>query len=359
MELTSKERISRILKHQAVDRIGVFEHFWGDTQKSYTEKGFIKEGEILEEHFDLDLRACWPFNMVADMDFVPVILEETEDTILTKDGNGASLRRQKLHDATPEHVDFSITCFDDWKKIRHFFTEFDERRIDFDVYRRVKKSAGENNRFFCWCGVNAFELIHPICGHEHMLYGMAADPDWIIDMADVLSDLTVKLQKTLFEREGYPDGILYYEDLGYKQTPFMSPSMYQEIIMPMHKRTIDYAHLHNLPVIMHSCGFVEPLLPYMIEVGIDCLQAIEVKAGMDLLRIYEKYGDKIALMGGIDVRTLYTNDKEIIDKELNEKIPVVKKGFGYVLHSDHSIPNTVDYDTFQYYLKRGRELGVY
>ena len=47
----------------------------------------------------------------------------------------------------------------------------------------------------------------------------------------------------------------------------------------------------------------------MIEAGIDCLQVIEIKAGMDLLLIHKLYGDKIALMGGIDVRVLYTNDR--------------------------------------------------
>jgi uroporphyrinogen decarboxylase len=95
----------------------------------------------------------------------------------------------------------------------------------------------------------------------------------------------------------------------------------------------------------------------MIEAGIDCLQVIEVKAGMDLLRIYKNYGDKLSLMGGIDVRTLYSNDKKIIDAELEAKIPLVKQGFGYTLHSDHSIPNTVEFETYQYFVERGLELG--
>jgi uroporphyrinogen decarboxylase len=64
-------------------------------------------------------------------------------------------------------------------------------------------------------------------------------------------------------------------------------------------------------------------------------------------------------MGGIDVRTLYTNNREIIDSELESKIPIVKQNNGFILHSDHSIPHTVDYETFQYYLEKGRQLGTY
>ncbi|MCL2751733.1 MAG: hypothetical protein FWE62_03140, partial [Firmicutes bacterium] len=81
--------------------------------------------------------------------------------------------------------------------------------------------------------------------------------------------------------------------------------------------------------------------------------------GMDLLRIYENYGNKIALMGGIDIRILYTNDRAQIDRELEAKIPTVMQKYGYVLHSDHSIPKTVDYETYQYFVKKGLQLGTY
>jgi uroporphyrinogen decarboxylase len=188
---------------------------------------------------------------------------------------------------------------------------------------------------------------------------MLLEPEWIEDMVTVLSDMTIEMQKILFEQEGYPDGIWYYEDMGFKGKPFMAPELYQELIMPAHTKTIAYAHSVGLPVIMHSCGFVEPLLPYMIEAGIDCLQVIEIKAGMDLLRIHKQFGDKIALMGGIDVRKLYTNDFDIITEELESKIPIVKNGFGFVAHSDHSIPKTVDYETFKFYIDKVIELGTY
>jgi len=146
--------------------------------------------------------------------------------------------------------------------------------------------------------------------------------------------------------------------LSAKDTP-TSPAMYREIVQPGHVATIRFAKSHGLPVIMHSCGMVEPLLPGMIEAGIDCLQVIEVKAGMDLLKLYREYGERLSFMGGIDVRTLYSNDRAIIDQELESKIPVVKGHYGYVLHSDHSIPNTVDYATYRYFIDRGLELGRY
>ncbi len=75
-----------------------------------------------------------------------------------------------------------------------------------------------------------------------------------------------------------------------------------------------------MPVIMHSCGYVEPLLADMIDAGINCLQAMEVKAGMDVVKLHRLYGDKISFMGGIDIRTYSVKSRinlyNFIDKEI-------------------------------------------
>jgi uroporphyrinogen decarboxylase len=357
--LTGRERIANILQRKPVDRIGLFEHFWDDTQRIWKANQWIPDETPFEDAFGFDMQTFWAFKLVADLDFGEQIIEETDETVLKRDGNGALLRRHKLHDSTPEHVDFLVKDRRSWEEHIKPRLTADRRRIDFEGYRKAKQQAAAAGRFFCWSGVNVFELMHPVCGHEFMLMGMAQDPDWIRDMVATFSCLTLELQEMLFAEEGCPDGIWYYEDMGYKQHPFMSPRMYRELIQPAHTQTIAWAHARQMPVIMHSCGFVEPLLPGMLAAGIDCLQVIEVKAGMDLLRLYQQYGERLSFMGGIDVRVLYNNDLSEIDRELEAKIPVVKGGYGYVLHSDHSIPSNVHPSTYRYFIQKGLELGRY
>ena len=356
--MTSHERISRILNGQPVDRIGLQEHFWGDTHAEWAKQGHIRPDEVMELHFNLDILEAWPIDLKLDMDFKDEIVAETDETVTIKDGNGAILKRHKLHDTTPEHVDFTIKEADDWYKVNNkLFAE--DRRINFEYYRNQRALAKANDKYFTWSAANVFECIHPVCGHENMLIGMALEPEWIKDMANQYADVSIEMMKTLFEREGLPDALWYYEDMGFKEKPFMSPDMYCEMIQPAHKKTIEFAHSLGLKVIMHSCGYIEPLLPHIIDAGIDCLNVIEIKAGMDLLKLYKLYRDKIAFMGGIDVRKLYTNDKAIIDEEIESKIPIVKEGYRFILHSDHSIPKTVDYETYQYFIKKSLELGTY
>src|SRR5690554_7933722 len=97
-EMTGRERIGNILKRKPVDRIGLYEHFWGDTHKEWSARGWIPEDVSFSDHFGFDMELCWPFNLTADLDYEPEILEETEETIVRRDGNGAVLRQHKLHD---------------------------------------------------------------------------------------------------------------------------------------------------------------------------------------------------------------------------------------------------------------------
>ncbi len=360
--LTSKERIHRIINLEPVDRIGLFEQFWEDTAGHWREQGYLAENESPEDHFGFDIRFVWPFNLTANLDMTEEVIEETEDKILARDGNGAFLKRWKHKTGTPEHVDFTVKDRSGWEELikpRLLNKDDYRRRINFEAYRQIYAKCKREDLFLCWAGVNVFESMHPVCGHEYMLMGMALDPDWVRDMCHVYADLAIDLMETLFAEEGKPDAVWFFEDMGFKAKPFMSPAMYRDIIWPSHKRTFDYVHAIGSKVIVHSCGFVEALVPGLIEAGMDCLQAMEIKAGMNLLEMKKKYGDQIALFGGLDVRTLESNDPSQVTEMLQTQLPVVMEPSGYILHTDHSIPTSVNYHTYKHFVEKGLEIGTY
>jgi len=359
MSMTSIERMIATLDLKPVDQTPIAVSPWGATVERWRKEGHIGPQEDVAEHFGQDMRSGGWLNSTANLDFEVQTIDETDETILQLDGNGAKLRRHKLHDSTPEHVDFTVRDRATWQEHgKPFLTGVDRRRVGFEGYRAAKQFAAEKQRYFCWAGVAPFEQMHPICGHEYMLIGMALEPDWVKDMVQTYASLTIDHLELLFAEEGKPDGFFFYEDMGFKEKPFMSPAMYEEIVLPGHKRLFDYARSLGCKVIVHSCGYVEPLVPGLIEAGMDCLQAMEVKAGMDLRKLYRAFGDKIAFYGGIDVRCLISNDRDAIDEEMDKKIlPVVQGGGGYILHSDHSEPPEIDYETMKYFVERGRTLG--
>jgi len=358
--MTSIERMTNALALKPVDHVPAAVTPWPDTISRWKAEGHLREDEDAAEHFGQDLRMAGKIDCVVDPDFEPVTIEETDETILQLDGNGATLRRHKLHASTPEHVDFTVKDRATWlEHAKPRLLDVERRRIPFEEYRKERKFAAERERFFCWKSIAPFERMHPLCGHEYMLMGMALDPEWVKDMVMTYALMVRSHAEVLFAEEGPPDGVFFYEDMGFKHKPFMSPQMYREIMLPGHKLLFDFAHSLGCKVIVHSCGFVEPLVPGMVEAGMDCLQAMEVKAGMDVLRLFKRFGERISFFGNIDVRALIANDRAWIDRELTAKIPpIINGGGGYILHTDHSEPPEIDHETMHYFLDRGREVGT-
>ncbi len=369
--LTGRERFGRILRHQPVDRIGLFEVFWRETAQRWSDEGHFAPPESVGEHFQLDMLrtgsattpASWKLlDLVADLDAPTEVVEETDVAQLTRDGNGALLRWRKDGSGAPEHVDFLVKDRRGWDEhIRPRVADprTYQRRIDMANYRATRAKCADDGVFFCAGAVAVFDLMSPMCGHENLLMGMASDPDWVRDMCEVYASTTIDLLEILFEREGLPDAMWFWDDLGFKQRPFMSPAMYREIVFPSHRRLFQFARSRGLPVILHTDGLIEALIGQLIEAGIDCLQPLEVKAGMDLLRVKKNYGEHIALIGGMDARALISNDLDRVRKELQSKLPAVMAGSGYVLQVDHSVSYEVDYDTYKYFVEKGLQIGTY
>jgi uroporphyrinogen decarboxylase len=369
--VTSKERFQRILDHQPVDRIGLFEVFWRETARKWCEQGHFEKPASISDHFGLDVRrtgyeitpVLWTIiDLTADLDAGDQIIEETETTKLVRNGNGAILRWGKDRGSAPEHVDFLVKDRRTWEeRIRPRLVNAADypRRIARELYRKMRANCMQKDVFLSTAVLGAFDAMNALCGHECVLTGMATDPDWIRDMCDVYATVTIEMLEMAYQDEGLPDGLWVWDDLGFKRRPFMSSGMYRQIVFPAHRRLFQFAHGKGLPVVLHCDGMVESLIPSLIEAGVNCLQPLEVKAGMDLLRIKKAFGDRIALIGGIDVRTLLSNDLDVIRRELEAKVPRAMQGSGYVLQVDHSVPDPVNYGTYRYFVEKGLELGTY
>ena len=99
------------------------------------------------------------------------------------------------------------------------------------------------------------------------------------------------------------------------------------------------------------------LLDEVVDTGIDALNPLEVKAGMDAKKIQEEYGDKLVLHGGINA--VHWSDPEAILAEIEEKVPVLKENGGYIFGSDHSIPNDVSLENMKIIIDAAKRVGSY
>ena len=145
--------------------------------------------------------------------------------------------------------------------------------------------------------------------------------------------------------------------MGYKLNQFFSVDMYRSILKPYHKKAADWAHSKGIKVHLHSCGDIRPFVPDLIDLGIDCLNPLEVKAGVDPIELKRQYGDILAFHGGINA--LSWENKDVINDEIERVVPIMKQNGGYIFSTDHSIPSSVRFDDYRETVELVKSIGSF
>ena len=114
----------------------------------------------------------------------------------------------------------------------------------------------------------------------------------------------------------------------------IAPTLWRDLILPFHRRIVDEL---DAPVIWHSDGNVEALLPYAIEAGFVGIHGVDSVAGMDLAKVKREYGRDLVLIGNVDVRVLFGADLDAVRAEVDRCFEQGAPGGGYMFASCNSI----------------------
>jgi uroporphyrinogen decarboxylase len=145
--------------------------------------------------------------------------------------------------------------------------------------------------------------------------------------------------------------------MGYRNGTFFSLQMYRDILKPVQKRAIEWAHEKGIVAHLHSCGNINAFMPELLDIGLDALNPLEVKAGMDPAHLKKAFGDRLVLHGGINA--MLWNDIDRIEVEIRKLLPILKENSGYIFQEDHSIPDSVSLANYRRIVQIARELGSY
>ncbi len=353
-ELTSHERFSRMFQHREADRVPIIDSPWGATIERWHREGMPEEVSFAD-FFGLDRTAAiHPDNSPR----YPVrTLEETDGYRVHTTAWGTTQRNWKHAASTPEFLSHTIVDRKSWREAKECMNPTRDR-VDWDHLAENYPAWREEGRWVygdLWFG---FDITHArVVGTERLLIALADDPAWCRDMFEHELDVGLALLDMVWE-EGYEfDCIRWPDDMGYKQNQFFSLQTYREVLKPVHRRAIEWAHTRGIPAELHSCGDIRPFIPELIEIGLDALNPLEVKAGMDPVEIKSRYGDELVLHGGMNA-VLYT-DIARLKRKVRRTLPVLKRNGGYIFSSDHSVPSSVSLEDFRRIVEVAKEVGSY
>jgi uroporphyrinogen decarboxylase len=196
-------------------------------------------------------------------------------------------------------------------------------------------------------GNGPFEISEDLVGFEYLAYLQADDPELFADVYRRIGDLMTTIWAEFIQKYGSHYAVFRIgDDLGFKTSTLTSPHNIRKFIVPQYQRVLNVIQSSKTPFLWHSCGNIFSVMDDFISLGINAKHSNE-----DVIAPFEewihRYGDRIALIGGIDVDLLcQTNPMELVD--VIEKRGSLYRSLakGYALGSGNSIPEYVPVDGY-------------
>lgn len=153
--------------------------------------------------------------------------------------------------------------------------------------------------------------------------------DWLCGLADSCLDAGADIMQIS-------------DDWGSNQTMLFRPDMWRELIKPYAGRVISHIRSRNVPVSLHSDGYIMPILDDLVEMGVTLLHPVQESAGMDPATIKAAYGDKLVIYGSLDtVDHLLLEDEAALTQVIADRFAIYAPGGGFIFNTGHMVqPDT-------------------
>jgi len=305
-----------------------------------------------------------------DWDYVPVVpcggqtgvksdkdrsvIEETPEYIIQIDELGRRIKLNKGYSTLPLPLDFPVKDMNSWRQVKKYFA-FTDDRIDWDAVELAKQKQAEG--YLVVANIpGGFDTPRELMGEETACLAYYSQPELMHDILDTLTDTALKVFARITERISI-DQLSVHEDLAGKNGPLIGPGQIEEFIKPYFTYVWELLSSRGTELFdMDSDGNILPILDTLLECGINSIHPFEPRAGMDIVEIRKKYGDRLAIRGGID-KFVLRQGIESIEKELEYKMqPLMVASGGIAFGLDHRILNQTPIENYRYYVNLGREI---
>ncbi|UCB45384.1 MAG: hypothetical protein JSV25_14420 [Spirochaetota bacterium] len=195
-----------------------------------------------------------------------------------------------------------------------------------------------------------------LLGYEGLFYGAHDQPDLVEAVFNIYGQLIYDSYVIAASVEGV--GVIWHgDDLGYKTATLLSPELLRKWVFPWFKKFGEIAHKNNKPFWYHCCGNKYEIMEDLIEdVQIDALHAFEDTCS-PIIDYKNKYGQRIGLIGGIDIDKLTRLNEEALRNYVREVLDTCMPGGRYIFGSGNSICNFVPVENYLIMLDEGSKWG--
>lgn len=331
--MTPKERILATINRKSVDRAPI--DLWCapevlDSLRQYTS---LKDELAVYNKLGID-KIVWIFPGYGGRFFDPN--DSGEITMW-----GVPTRMVKAGLATyQEYINPPIADFVDVSQLIDYQSWPDPNKFDYIGAKTLAKKARSWNFATIGPWISHFEIYCQMRGLENAMMDTLANPDFLdatVDRIDAIQ--TVMLERMLTELNEELDIVFISDDMGMQNSMLISLESWEAHFKHRLKNWCDLIHSYGKKVLYHTDGAVSPLIPGLIECGVDILNPIQhICAGMDRDTLKQQYGKDLIFHGGVEnQRILPLGTVEDVVDETRKCLETLGKGGGYICCSCHNV----------------------
>jgi uroporphyrinogen decarboxylase len=244
-----------------------------------------------------------------------------------------------------------ITSFDDFERYQFPATS------DFDYvnFENIKTLLPNGMGLIGQYG-DIFTMTWEMMGFDSFSFALFENEGLVKELNDILGNLVLDMFRNFVEMDNV-NAIWYSDDIAYTNGLLVSPEVLNKYFFPWLVKIGNMAKEHNKPFIYHSDGTLYDVFDKIITCGVNAIHPIEPKA-MKIEEVHERYGDKICLIGNIDVDLLTRGSKNEIRKNILQNIEKIGFKNGYCVGSGNSIPEYVNFENYITMLETVKEFNL-
>lgn len=220
----------------------------------------------------------------------------------------------------------------------------DPNKADFSRMEALNTWMPEGMKAIVFGPGGVLENCISLCGYENLAMMVLDDPKLAGDIFDSVGSRLVRY----YEIAGKYDigAMISNDDWGFAQQTMLSTEDMRKFVIPWHKKIVAAIHAAGVPAILHSCGNLSAVMDDIIDVcRYDAKHSYEDKI-MPVEEVFERYGKRIAILGGIDVDFVCRSSREQIQDRCRKMLKQVNGRGGYALGTGNSVPEYVPQENY-------------
>ena len=255
-----------------------------------------------------------------------------------------------------------------WMPPFSFYNLFDKARVK-DLVAGLKEEARywrdeSDLALVGWFGGSIFEPAQGLRGYERFFMDFINNQGFIEKLMEKLVEANLEYAKYYLEAtEGCLQVLIVGgEDIGAQGTLQISPQAYRQFVKPYQQRLWHYLKRNTeAKLVVHCCGYIEPIIGDLIEAGIDIINPVQISAGMDAARLKANFGDRVTFWGGAcDTQTtLPFGMPDDVRRQVAERLDQLAPGGGFVFSAEQTIQDEVPVENILAFFQAAHEFGRY